>query len=305
MPAKIREEVRFISTHLTLGKKLPTRRVFKWMWPLSGILPVAPERKPGLNKCDVRHICGVTFGPILISRKLFMSRAYDFHIVENCLTCPFREERLFCNLSSDAMKALQDIKATAVYPKGALLCLEGQPPRGVFVLCTGRAKVSTTSSEGKTIILRIAEPGEVLGLTSVMEGTPYEATIETLEPTQANFISQSDFGRFISQHAEVGMKVAHQLTHNCKCAYDEIRALGLSNSVPQKIAKLLLKWAEHPLPSPSRKPHEIAIRVTLTQEEIAQFAGTSRETISRVLADFRKKGWLRIRGATWFISNKP
>jgi len=234
-----------------------------------------------------------------------MSPSYDFHIIENCLKCPFREDRLFCNLPNDAIKALQEIKATAVYPKGALLCLEGQPPRGVFVLCTGRAKVSTTSSEGKTIILRIAEPGEVLGLTSVMGGTPYEASIETLEPTQANFISQGDFTRFMSHYPEVGVKVTHQLTHNCKCAYDEIRSLGLSSSVPQKIAKLLLKWAEHPLTSSSRKSHEIAIRVTLTQEEIAQFVGTSRETVSRVLGDFKKKGWLRIRGATWFVADKP
>ena len=234
-----------------------------------------------------------------------MSRAYDFHIVENCLKCPFKEERLFCHLSGDAMQGLQDIKATAVYPKGALLCLEGQPPRGIFVLCTGKAKVSTTSADGKTIILRIAEPGEVLGLTSVMEGSPYEATIETLEPTQANFISHQDFIRFVNQYSEVGMKVAHQLTHNCKCAYDEIRSLGLSHSVPQKVAKLLLKWSQQPLASSSRKPHEIAIRVTLTQEEIAQFAGTSRETVSRVLGDFKKKGWLRIKGATWFIANKP
>jgi CRP/FNR family transcriptional regulator len=102
------------------------------------------------------------------------------------------------------------------------------------------------------------------------------------------------------------MKVAKQLTHNCKCAYTEIRALGLSNSVPEKIAKLVLQWAEQPLDFPGRKKTgEIAIRVTLTQEEIAQFVGTSRETVSRVLGDFRKKGWLRIKGATWTITNKP
>jgi CRP/FNR family transcriptional regulator len=233
-----------------------------------------------------------------------MNPAHDFHIIENCLKCPFREDRLFCDLPNDTLRALQEIKATSVYPKGALLCLEGQPARGVFVLCTGRAKLSTTSVEGKAIILRIAEPGEVLGLTSVIEGTAYEATVETLESTQANFISQSDFVRFIQQHPEVGMKVAHQLTHNCKCAYEEIRSLGLSTSVPQRIAKLLLKWSQQPLSTPTKKANEIAIRVTLTQEEIAQFAGTSRETVSRALADFKKKGWLRIRGATWFIANK-
>jgi CRP/FNR family cyclic AMP-dependent transcriptional regulator len=234
-----------------------------------------------------------------------MPTAYNFNIIENCLRCTFREHRLFCDLPHAALTKLQSIKATSVYPKGTLLCLEGQAARGVYVLCTGRAKLSTTSAEGKSIILRIAEPGEVLGLTAAVSNSPYEATIETLEPTQANFISHTDFIRFLEEYPEVGMKVAHQLTHNCKCAYDEIRSLGLSNSVPERIAKLVLTWAEHPLDSPSRKKStEIAIRVTLTQEEIAQFAGTSRETVSRVLSDFKKKGWLRIKGATWVVVNK-
>jgi len=112
-----------------------------------------------------------------------MAPAYSLNIVENCLKCEFREERLFCHLPDDVLEELQRIKATSVYPKGALLCLEGQAPRGVFILCTGRAKLSTTSAEGKTIILRIAEPGEVLGLTAVVDDTPYEATVETLEPS--------------------------------------------------------------------------------------------------------------------------
>jgi CRP/FNR family cyclic AMP-dependent transcriptional regulator len=231
--------------------------------------------------------------------------AYNFQIIEDCLKCRFREQRLFCDLPRKALTKLQAIKATSVYPKGAMLCLEGQAARGIYVLCTGRAKLSTTSSEGKSIILRIAEPGEVLGLTAAMSNTPYEATVETLEPSQANFISQTDFTRFLQEYPDVSMKVAQQLTHNCKCAYNEIRSLGLSSSVPEKIAKLLLNWAEHPLDSPNRKKSpEIAIRVTLTQEEIAQFAGTSRETVSRVLSAFKKKGWLRIKGATWSILNK-
>jgi CRP/FNR family cyclic AMP-dependent transcriptional regulator len=233
-----------------------------------------------------------------------MSMAYNFRIIEDCLQCTFREQRLFCDLSPEALLKLQSIKATSVYPKGALLCLEGQPPRGVFVLCTGRAKLSTTSSEGKSMILRIAEPGEVLGLTAAVSVTPYEATVETLEPSQANFISQADFIRFLQEFPDVGLRVAKQLTHNCKCAYDEVRSLGLSNSVPEKVAKLILQWAEHPLELSQKKSNETAIRVTLTQEEIAQLIGTSRETVSRVLAGFRKKGWLRIKGATWTIINR-
>jgi CRP/FNR family transcriptional regulator, cyclic AMP receptor protein len=233
-----------------------------------------------------------------------MATAYNFRIIEDCMKCTVREQRLFCDLTREALVRLQNIKATSIYPKGALLCLEGQPPRGVFVLCTGRAKLSTTSSEGKSIILRIAEPGEVLGLTAAVSGSPYEATVETLEPSQANFISQADFVRFLQEYPDVGLRVAKQLTHNCKCAYGEIRSLGLSNSVPEKLAKLILQWAERPLDLPVKKPQEVAIRVTLTQEEIAQFIGTSRETVSRVLTGFRRRGWLRVKGATWTILNK-
>ncbi len=231
-----------------------------------------------------------------------MAMAYNFHIIENCLKCTVREHRLFCDLPHAALSRLQNIKATSEYPKGALLCLEGQPPRGIFVLCTGRAKLTTTSAEGKSIILRIAEPGEVLGPTAAISNSPCEATIETLEPSQANFISQTDFVNFVKEYPDVGLKVARQLTHNCKCAYGEIRAIGLSNSVPEKIAKLVLRWAEQPLPR--KNPQEVPIRVTLTQEEIAQFVGASRETVSRVLSDFRRRGWLRIKGATWTILDK-
>ena len=211
---------------------------------------------------------------------------------------------MFCNLPPDALRTLHSLKATSVYPKGALLCLEGQQPGGVFILCTGRAKLCTTSAEGKTIILRIAEPGEVLGLTAAVSNIPYEATVETLEPSQANFISRSDFLQFLQKHAEIGMKVAQQLTHNCHCAYDEIRSLGLSKSVPEKLAKLILSWGQHPVPIAARRPGDIPVRVTLTQEEIAQLAGTSRETVSRTLNHFRRKGWLSMNGATWWITNK-
>lgn len=233
-----------------------------------------------------------------------MANKAAFRIIENCLTCEFREHRLFCNLPADVLQALQSMKTSSVYPKGTLLCLEGQAPRGIYVLCTGKAKLSTTSAEGKSIILRIAEPGEVLGLTAVVSNQPYESTIETLETSQANFIPQRDFLRFIEEHSEMGMKVAKQLTHNCHCAYQEIRSLGLSNSVPEKLAKLILAWTEHPLALNHAKAGEVPIRVTLTQEEIAQCVGTSRETVSRTLGDFKRKGWLRIKGATWWITNK-
>jgi CRP/FNR family transcriptional regulator, cyclic AMP receptor protein len=78
-----------------------------------------------------------------------MRAPYGLNIIDNCLTCPVREEHLFCNLSPPALQKLSEIKSTAIYPKSAMLFIEGQQPRGVFVLCAGKAKLFTSSSEGR------------------------------------------------------------------------------------------------------------------------------------------------------------
>src|SRR5438045_8185725 len=104
------------------------------------------------------------------------------------------------------MQGLQEIRSLAALPAGAVLWMEGQPTRGIFILCHGRAKLSTSSSDGKTIILRIAEAGELLGLSSTISDKPYEVTAETLEPTQANFISRHDFLAFLKAHGEAALR---------------------------------------------------------------------------------------------------
>ena len=109
-----------------------------------------------------------------------MRAPYGLNILDNCLTCPVREEHLFCNLSVQAGQRLNEIKSTAVYPKGAMLFIEGQQPRGVFLLCAGKAKLSTSSREGKTIITKLSESGDVLGLNSVVSNRPYEVTAEMM-----------------------------------------------------------------------------------------------------------------------------
>jgi CRP/FNR family transcriptional regulator, cyclic AMP receptor protein len=234
-----------------------------------------------------------------------MRSPYGFDIIESCTSCKLRKDRMFCNLPDSATDLMQSIKATAAYPKGALLCLEGQPARGVFILCNGHAKISTSSADGKTIILRIAGPGEVLGLSSTLSGKPHDFTVETMEPTQANFIGRADFLKFLAAHPAIGMKVADQLTHNCHCAYEEIRSLGLSRSVPEKVARLILQWSENPNIVRKNKEGKTQFKVTLTQEEIAQMIGSSRETVSRVLSEFKKERILQIKGSDWIILNRP
>src|SRR5438045_606054 len=122
-----------------------------------------------------------------------MPSPYNLDIQNSCSDCARSAERLFCQMTAPTMQALDSIKFTGVYPKSSILFVEGEQPRGVFILCSGRAKLTTSSSEGKTLIVKIAEPGEVLGASATILGKPYEVSGETIEPAQLNFIKRDDF----------------------------------------------------------------------------------------------------------------
>jgi CRP/FNR family transcriptional regulator len=229
-----------------------------------------------------------------------MRTPYGLEIIENCLSCPHREERLFCNLPEQTVKALSAITSSASYPKGATLFVEGQPARGVFILCSGRVKLSTSSADGKTLILRISEPGEVLGLPATVTGTCYELTADVVEPAQSNFIARNDFLAFLKDNGEAALRVAQQLGETYHAAVAEMRTIGLSHSAGEKLARFLLEWAAN---YPEEKG-QIRLKLTLTHEEIAQMIGSSRETVTRLLADFRRKQLLQVMGSTLIIKNK-
>ena len=229
-----------------------------------------------------------------------MRTPYGLEIIENCLSCPHREERLFCNLPEQTVKAFSAITSSASYPKGATLFVEGQPARGVFILCSGRVKLSTSSADGKTLILRISEPGEVLGLPATVTGTCYELTADVVEPAQANFIARNDFLGFLKDNGEAALRVAQQLGETYHAAIAEMRTIGLSHSAGEKLARFLLEWAAN---YPEEKG-QIRLKLTLTHEEIAQMIGSSRETVTRLLADFRRKQLLQVMGSTLIIKNK-
>jgi CRP/FNR family transcriptional regulator, cyclic AMP receptor protein len=229
-----------------------------------------------------------------------MRAPYGLEIIENCLVCPYREERLFCNLPPAAVQGLATITSAASYPKGATLFVEGQAARGVFILCRGKVKLSTSSADGKTLILRISQPGDVLGLPATVTGKPYELTAEVLEPTQVNFVQRDDFLNFLREHGEAALHVAQQLGETYHSAVAEMRTIGLSHSAAEKVARFLLELAaEHPQEKGGTK-----VPLTLTHEEIAQVIGTSRETVTRTLSDFKRKQLVEFKGSTLIIRDK-
>jgi CRP/FNR family transcriptional regulator, cyclic AMP receptor protein len=229
-----------------------------------------------------------------------MSVPYGLQITENCLICKLRHAGFFCELPKNSLEDLEKIKYASAFPQGAVLFVEGQDPRGAYIVCSGRVKLSTTSRDGKTLILRIAQAGEVLGLHATVSGDPYELTAETLQPCQLDFIKRNDFQQFLQTHGDACLNAAQHLSQNCQDAYEMIRSLGLSHSVSEKLARLLLEWAS----DGEATKEGIRIKVALTHEEIAQLIGTSRETVTRVLGEFREHHLAELRGSTLLIQNK-
>ncbi len=230
-----------------------------------------------------------------------MNTPYGLEIVDSCLTCRLRKDNWFCSLSPDVLKLLSGASHLSTYPGGAILFVEGQMPRGAFVLCSGKAKLSTTSREGKVLILKIAEAGEVLGLSAVIAGEPFELTAETAGPCQVNFVEREALTRLMEKNGELGLHASQALSREFQSAYRDIHDLVLARSSAGKLARLLLSW------TPIREkfePPEIRVRASLTHEEMAQMIGSSRETVTRLLSDLKKKEFIRLDGTTLVIRNR-
>ena len=230
-----------------------------------------------------------------------MPSPYNLDLHNNCSECDVRAERIFCNMSDESVAALDAIKFTGVYPKGSLLFVEGEQPRGIFIVCSGRAKLTTSSTEGRVLIVKIAEPGEVLGASATILGKPYEVSAETIEPSQLNFIKREDFLRFLNSDAEVCMHAAQQLSEKYHSAQREIRSLGLSQTTGEKLAKLLLDWCDR---NGEVTTKGVRLKVLLTHEEMAQMIGTTRETVTRLLSEFKRRKILEVKGSTVLVTNK-
>lgn len=216
-------------------------------------------------------------------------------VIHDCIDCALHEDGLFCRLSDKTLRELNSLRQTGHYPAGSLLFIEGEPPRGLYILCSGRAKLTTAAKDGHRITLRVAEPGEIVGLSSVVANKAYHATAETVQPSQVSFIPRDSFLRFLHSHADAAARVDEHLSMEVHRGWEQARLLGLAGSAPAKVAQFLLDWSER-----HGQPAEGGVRVPLnmTHEAIAEAIGSTRETVSRTLADFQSKRLIRVRGGS-------
>ncbi|GAC1428005.1 MAG: Crp/Fnr family transcriptional regulator [Terriglobales bacterium] len=230
-----------------------------------------------------------------------MNTPYGLEIIDSCLTCKLRKDKWFCRLSPEVLRSFSAASHLSTYPGKALPFVEGQNPRGAYVLCSGKVKLSTTSRDGKILILKIAEAGEVLGLSAAILGTSFEVTAETAGPCQVNFIERDALMRLMEKSGEMGLHSAQALSAEFQIAYRDMHELVLARSSAGKLARLLLSWTI----GRDAGPNEIRIRCSLTHEEMAQMIGSSRETVTRLLSTLKKKELIRLEGSTLVIRTGP
>ena len=223
-----------------------------------------------------------------------MPPASSTRMHHDCLSCEHRYERLFCNLDHGALADFDSLGTHCHFEPGISIFEEETPIGDVYVLCEGRVKLFSTSRQGKSLILKIAHPGDVLGLGAVLSGSRYEVTAQTLEPTRVKAMPREDFLAFMQKHGEVSMHAAQALSEEYRTVFLDARRLALSSSAAGRLAGLLLEWGR----AAAHGKTEMRFTMSLTHEDLANLIGTSRETVTRMLGKFKRDKLIQMRGAT-------
>jgi CRP-like cAMP-binding protein len=206
----------------------------------------------------------------------------------------FATEKPWNKSLTEFVQALESVKSIVNLPKHAKLLEEGQLPEGIFVLLHGSVKLFVSLKGGKSLILRVVQSGEVLGLSATMSSKPAEYTAETLSPTQFLYVPRKDFLTLLEQHPAICISVVEVLSHQLREAVNMIHYSSGSQPAVEKLADLLELWVVECGETTERGTE---LKLPLTQEEIGQMIGVSRETVSRLLAEFEEQGILELEGS--------
>lgn len=227
-----------------------------------------------------------------------MPHTYQADRIDRCQA--YQAGEFFKTLSVEALEDFESLAIRKTYAPREVLFEEKQNPSRIFVLLEGQVKLSMNSIDGRRLILRIAGPGELPGLTSVLSGREYETTAEALCPCKIASMRRQDFLEFLIRYPAAYASVARDLSQEYTRACEQLRTVGLAPSAPVKLARLLLELcaAAHPTERGTQ------FRLTLTHGEIGECIGASRETVTRTLSDFKNRHLLDFRGSTLLIRNQ-
>ncbi len=229
-----------------------------------------------------------------------MRTPYGLELVESCVTCKLRKDNFFCSFSHPLLPVLDSLKLANVFPKATVLFAAGQKPAGIHIVCAGKVKLCTDGANGTSMVVKLAGPGEVLGLHACLGGTPQEFNAETVQPSHIVFVKADEFLGLLAESDEVCWQTAQFLSRYCSDAYNVLRSVNTAHSASQKLARLLLEASV--IGTGTRAG--IRVHLPFTHKEIAEAIGMSRETVWRKLVEFRAMGVAVLEGSVLLIRNK-
>jgi CRP/FNR family transcriptional regulator len=203
----------------------------------------------------------------------------------------------FTALGVEARADFESIGMDFALPCGMVLFHEDTPGLRVFLLHSGRIKLSCTSRDDRTLLLKIAVPGDILGLSAVLSRSHYEVTARTICPTVLKSVLADTFRSFLARHGEASLQAAQILSEAYRAAFLDLRRLALSDSSAARLAGVLL---ERGAAESIGKP-EMRLTMALTHGELANLVGCSRETVTRTLGQFQRQKLIAIHGVSILI----
>jgi CRP/FNR family transcriptional regulator, cyclic AMP receptor protein len=201
-----------------------------------------------------------------------------------------RQAPLFSALDDEAASALRASMTQTKIRRGEVLFREGDSGDRLFVVTDGKVKLGRSSSDGRENLLAILGPGQMFGELSLFDPGPRSATVTAVTDVTMLVLSHDEMVRWLSGRPEVARGLLSQLAARLRKANDVVADLVFSD-VPGRVAKALLDLSARFGRTADDGVH---VHHDLTQEELAQLVGASRETVNKALADFASRGWLRL-----------
>jgi CRP/FNR family transcriptional regulator, cyclic AMP receptor protein len=201
-----------------------------------------------------------------------------------------RKVSLFSELKEDELRQIAGVVREQHYRKNVTIFHINDPGNALFILKSGMVKITIEDQSGREIILRILYPTEFFGEMALIDGMPRSATVTTQEPSDALIIYREQFISLIEKSPKILLDMAAVLSRRLRKVNELIRSLAFYD-VYGKVARVLLNLAAE---RGRTTGHGTVIDLRLTQQELAELAGMSRETMTRTLRDFQQAGCVRI-----------
>ncbi len=206
---------------------------------------------------------------------------------------------IFSDLPEETIEKISQVGFRRTYKKDNIILMEDEVGGALFIIVNGKVKVTRTSNDGREVILNILTESDIFGEMALLDGQTRSATVSALENSELFIIQRNQFLEFLKEHPEISIALMQELSKRLRSADMQIKSLSLKDA-EGKVATVILQLAND---IGRIKQGIVEIEKLPLQQDLANMAGTSRETISRTLHSFVKKGLIELEGSKLRIFN--